>query len=116
MQLHKRFTQEQVKAILNGYQQGNLTVQESLDLLEVKSTTFFTLVRQYRKNPETFSIEYKRLSPRKISSQTEKMIQQALYDDRQLVENPKIPVRELPSYWIRQEIPIFPMAIFQDSH
>ena len=30
MQLHKRFTQEQVKAILNGYQQGNLTVQSEI--------------------------------------------------------------------------------------
>jgi hypothetical protein len=53
MQLHKRFTTEQVKAILNGYQsqdsefeQGNLTVAESLALLEVKPATFFLGVNQ----------------------------------------------------------------------
>ena len=92
MQLHRRFTTEQVRAILNGYQQANLTVNESLDLLEVKATAFFTLVRRYRENPEAFSIEYKRQSLRKISPKTEKMIQQAISDDRQLIRNPKIPV------------------------
>jgi len=92
MQLHKRFTTEQVKAILNGYQQGNLTVAESLALLEVKPATFFLLTKKYRENPESFSIAYKRQSPKKVSSRTEKMIKQAILDDKQLIQNPKIPV------------------------
>jgi hypothetical protein len=92
MQLHKRFTTEQVKAILNGYQQGSLTVAESLALLEVKPATFFLLIKKYRENPESFSIQYKRHSPKKIPSRNERMIKEAILDDKQLVKNPKIPV------------------------
>ena len=92
MQLHKRLSLEQVKAILAGYGEGKVSGVEALDLLGVKRAVFFELVKRYRKDPGAFSIEYHRKSPRRIGDEEEKKIKQALWEDRRLVENPKIPV------------------------
>lgn len=92
MHLHKRFTTEQVKAILRGYQQGEVTVADALALLDVKAATFYGLLRRYRAHPDAFSIGYQRHSPKKIPSQAEKQIQRALRDDQRLIQHPDIPV------------------------
>jgi len=92
MQLHKRLTPEQVKAVLKGVREGHLAVQEALDCLEVKRSTFFRLAQQYRQDPATFSLAYQRQTPHKLSAQAETLIQQALRDDQRLIQNPDIPV------------------------
>ena len=46
MQLHKRFTTEQVTGILKGYQQGHLRGDEALSLLEIKPATFYKLLKK----------------------------------------------------------------------
>lgn len=92
MQLHKRFTTEQVAAILKGHEEGQLTVQDALEILEVKPATFYNLLKCYRQNPEVFSIVYQRTTPTKITTSVEKKIKQALFDDRRLIQNPEIPV------------------------
>ena len=92
MQLHKRFTTEQVTAILKGHEGGHLTVQDALEVLEVKPATFYKLLKRYRQNPEAFSIAYQRASPKKITTSVEKKIKQALFDDRRLIQNLDIPV------------------------
>ncbi len=48
MQLHKRFTTEQVTAILKGYEGGQLTVEDALEVLEIKPATFYKLLKRYR--------------------------------------------------------------------
>src|SRR3989338_5249131 len=92
MQLHKRFTTEQVKAILKGYQQGNVGQAEVLAALEIKPATFFRLLKRYRQDPEAFTLAYRRPSPKKISAPAEKRIKQAIHDDQQLIQDPDLPV------------------------
>ena len=92
MQLHKRFTTEQVKAVLKGYEQGNLTVADALTTLEVTPATFYRLLKHYRQDPEAFALTYHRESPKKVSASAEQHIQRALRDDQRLIQNRDIPV------------------------
>ena len=54
-QLHRRFTDEQVKVLFQGYRQGVLARDEIQEMLEVGKTQFFALLKEYRRNPESFS-------------------------------------------------------------
>lgn len=92
MHLHKRFTTEQVKAVLRGYRQGDLAQAEVLAALEIKPATFFKLLKRYRQDPAAFTLTYQRQTSPKLSACTEKLIQQALRDDQRLIQNPDIPV------------------------
>lgn len=92
MQLHKRLTTEQVKAILAGYVEGKLTVQETLELLGIKRPTVFGLLQRYRASPATFSITYHRLTPRRLSRTCEQAIWKELEAEQKLIKNPNIPI------------------------
>jgi hypothetical protein len=49
-------------------------------------------LKTYRKNPQGFSIEYQRGTPRKITPETEEIIQQELQREKALVQNPELPI------------------------
>ena len=66
-QLHKQFTDEQVKMLLHGYCQGVLTRAEVQDMLSIGKTRFFALLKEYRQDPEAFSIAYERYTPGRVS-------------------------------------------------
>lgn len=93
-QVHKRYTVEQVKVLLQGYLQGNLSRAEVTGLLEIGKTRFFTLLRAYRRDPETFSIAYQRSSPGRLSAQAEQAIRQELLRDKTLIEDPDLPIHD----------------------
>lgn len=92
MHLHKRFTSEQIRAILDHHAKGLLSTKEVLDLLEIGRTRFFHLQRKYEKNPVGFSIAYTRQTPKRIGQEEERKIRQELKADQKLVKNPKIPI------------------------
>ena len=46
-QLHRRFTDDQVRVLLNGYCQGLLKRAEVQEMLGIGKTGFFALVKQY---------------------------------------------------------------------
>lgn len=92
MHLHKRFTTEQVKAILKGYQQGDVPVAEALAALEVKPATFYKWLKRYRQEPDAFLLTYTRKSPKKIPPEAEKKMTRAILDDHKLVQHPDLPV------------------------
>ena len=66
-QLHKRYTVEQVKVILQGYCQGTMSRAEVEEMLQINKTRFFALLKDYRSNPETFSLTYQRQTPAKLT-------------------------------------------------
>jgi hypothetical protein len=68
-QVHKRFTVEQVQVLFQGYLQGNLSRVEVESLLEIGKTRFFALLKAYRRDPQTFTIAYQRISPGRLSDQ-----------------------------------------------
>ena len=91
-QLHKRFTTEQVKLLLNGYVQGRIARAEVEAILEINKTRFFALVKEYRRAPDTFSLEYQRDTPARLTAEVEAAIIKELLREKALVEDPKLPI------------------------
>ena len=67
-QLHRSFTDPQVKELICLYLAKEIERRHIEEILGIKKTRFFALVKKYKKDPESFSIEYKRKkASRKIS-------------------------------------------------
>ena len=91
-QLHKRFSVEQVKLLMQRYTEGELSRAEIREMMGVGKTRFFALLKAYRQSPETFSIAYERSSPRRLNAVAEAQITQELESEKQLVEDPRLPI------------------------
>ena len=91
-QLHRRFTDEQVKVLFQGYCQGVLARDEIQEMLEVGKTQFFALLKEYRRNPESFSIAYERQTPGRLSATLEAEIEWELRREKEIVENKDLPI------------------------
>src|SRR4030042_5195742 len=93
-QLHKRFTDEQIRLLFKRYCEGLMPRIEIQEIIGVNKTRFFTLVKTYRLNPEVFSIAYLRNGSPKLSEQVETEIKQELLRDKDMVEDPRLPIYE----------------------
>jgi len=90
-QLHKRFTDEQIKLLLHGYCQGTLTRMEVQDTLGIGKSWFFALLKQYRHGAEAFSVSYRRITPSRLPATVEAGIEHALLC-KSMVEDPRLPI------------------------
>jgi transposase len=71
-QLHKRFSSEQVKTILEKYIHKELKAKEAIRYLGISRARFYQLLNEYDEDSVHFSIHYKRGgSTRKIDSALE---------------------------------------------
>ena len=93
-QLRKRFTVEQIKVLLQGYVQGTMSRAEVEAMLHISQTRFFALLKDYRENPETFSITYERDTPARLSASVEAAIESALLQEKRLVDDPQLPISD----------------------
>jgi hypothetical protein len=91
-QIHKRFTAEQVKVLLKGYCQGILDRPAVEEALGISRSMFFLLLKEYRRNPDEFSLAYHRETPTRIPARVEKEIEAALMLERGLIEDPSLPI------------------------
>jgi len=91
-QLHKRCTDDQVTILFQGYCKGLLSRAEVQDLLSIGRTRFFALLKQYRQDAETFGIDYQRDTPNRLSAAVEASIEQALLQEKLIVDDPDLPV------------------------
>jgi hypothetical protein len=91
-QLHKKFSDDQVRAFFHSYCQGTLARTAIQEVLEIGKTRFFTLLKTYRQNPEEFSLKYQRSSPAKLSIDAGAKIEQALLEEKRIVEDPDLPI------------------------
>lgn len=91
-QLHRRFTNEQVKVMLQGYCQGTMTRAAIEEMLMIGKTRFFALLDEYRRSPETFSVTYERKTPARLSSTVESAIKTGLLQEKELIENRRLPI------------------------
>jgi hypothetical protein len=91
-QLHKRFSNEQVKLLLLGYVQGRIARAEVEGILQINKTRFFALVKEYRQAPDAFSLDYQRETPARLSMEVEAAIARELLREKELVENPQLPI------------------------
>ena len=92
-QLHRRFTDEQVKALFKRYCQVILDRAVIEEILEIGRSRFFTLLKEYRHNPDTFSIAYQRETPtRGLFVSVEKQIKEELMLEKSLIDDPTLPI------------------------
>jgi len=59
-QLHKRFTDSQVKELIERYLKKEIESSYIQEIFGIGKTRFFALIKEYRKNPDKFSIQYER--------------------------------------------------------
>ncbi|HUS48731.1 MAG TPA: hypothetical protein VMZ91_01070 [Candidatus Paceibacterota bacterium] len=59
-QLHKNFTDDQVKSLSKSYVDKEIKISYILQMLRIKISRFFELLTRYRKDPNNFSIQYSR--------------------------------------------------------
>ena len=91
-QIHKQFTDDQVKVLLEGYCQGQLSRAEVQDVLGIGKSQFFKLVKTYREDPTGFTVVYQRKTAGRLSSEVEAAIKQALLREKAIVEDPDLPI------------------------
>jgi len=91
-QIHKRFTAEQVKVLLMGYCQGLLDRPAIEETLGINRSTFFLLLKEYRRNPDEFSLNYQRTTPTRLPASVEKQIEAELMLEKGLIEDPSLPI------------------------
>ena len=93
-QLHKNFTDGQVKSLLKSYVDKKIKINCILQMLRIKRSRFFELLSQYRKDPDNFSIQYdRRTINRKIDPEIDKNIVKELKIEKDLIENKDIPIK-----------------------
>lgn len=93
-QLHKRFSDQEVKEVLEKYEKKVLALEEVIRFLKIKERRFFLLLKEYRKDPYGFSTEFKRKkAPRGIDQKSEKKIIGELKKEAALIEDKRNPVR-----------------------
>lgn len=93
-QIHKIFTVDQIKVLFSSYDNSHISRTEIENTLGIGKTRFFALLKQYRENPDTFSIEYHRQSKPRLSIETEEKIRDELQRDKKLVEDKLLPITE----------------------
>ncbi len=93
-QLHRRFSDEQVKVLLQSYCQGKIRRADLQEMLDIEKTRFFALLKSYRKDPEAFSVAYSRTTPPRLSARLEVEIQRALLQEKQIIDNPDLPISD----------------------
>ena len=91
-QLHKRFTVEQVKVLLESYLKGTIARTEVEEILQINKTRFFAVLKDYRKDPGSFSIAYERQTHGRLSGEVEAAITEELLREKALVEDPELPI------------------------
>jgi len=104
-QLHKNFTDHQVKELICRYLGKEIERSYIQEILGIGKTRFFALVKKYRKDPDSFSIEYKRKgNTRKISKDIEDNIMKELKIEKQLIVDPEVPLRSYNYSYIKDRL------------
>lgn len=103
-QLHKKFTDSQVKELIGRYLKHEIERKYIQEILGIKKARFFELITEYRKNPERFSIQYTRKTKNRISQSTEKNIIKELEVDKKCIENKNIPLKRYNYSYVKHRL------------
>lgn len=91
-QLHNRLTDEQIKVLLQSYCSAKMSRAQVQEILSIGKTRFFALMKSYRQDPDSFSIDYERSTPARLSAEVEAEIEKALLEEKEIVEDPDLPI------------------------
>jgi len=103
-QLHKRFTSDQLKELLDRYLRNEIQRKYLQEILGIKERRFFALMKQYRENPHHFTIQYHRASPPRISKALEKNMLLELSIDKDMIHNKDVPLTSYNYSYIKDRL------------
>jgi len=104
-QLHKRFTSDQVKEFLERYSKNEIERKYIQEILGIKRRRFFMLLKEYKENPQLFTIQYQKTTPsRSISLDIEQNILKELATDKKIIQDKEIPLRSYNYSYIQKRL------------
>lgn len=86
-QIHHRFQTSKLPCSFSP-----MNREEAQETLDIRRSRFFVVLKEYRTDPEAFSIAYERKTPRRISVEAEAAIQRELLREKALIDDPEIPI------------------------
>ena len=66
-QLHKKFTDKQVKELFKKYEESDIKSEVMSAMLGIERAQFFRLLKRYRQDKEKFSLSYAAYPSERIS-------------------------------------------------
>ena len=104
-QLHKRFTSEQVKELLDRYTKNEIERNYIQEILGIRRRRFFVLLKQYKEHPEHFTVQYQRTrAPRAISPTIEQTILKELSIEKKIIQDKEIPLKSYNYSYIKDRL------------
>ncbi len=103
-QIHKKFNTDMVVGMLKKYLNEEIDREYIQELLEIKRSRFFSVLKKYKENPERFSIEYKKNQPKRINPEIEEHIFEELSLDKSIINNKDVPIRNYNYSYIKKRI------------
>jgi transposase len=93
-----------VKELLTRYLRDEIERKYIQEILGIKRRRFFALVKQYRENPQDFTIEYQRASHPRISQDLEKNMLRELSVEKKIIQNKDIPLETYNYSYIKDRL------------
>ena len=104
-QVHKRFTPDQVKELLERYSNKEIERKYIQEVLGIKKSRFFMLLKQYKENPQQFTTQYQITTPpRIISPEIEQNILKELTLDKKIIQDKENPLKSYNYSYIRDRL------------
>ena len=103
-QIHKRFTSDEVKELLERYSKKEIERKYIQQTLGIGKSRFFMLMSQYREDPQCFTIDYERNTPARISKDIEHNIVKELSIDNKIIQNKEIPLKSYNYSFIKDRL------------
>lgn len=106
-QLHKKFTDGQVKELIERYLRKEVKREHVQEILGIQKRRFFSLIKSYKENPFEFTIQYKRdTSTRRIAQSIENNIIKELETEKELIEDKNVPLKSYNYSYIKDRLEI----------
>jgi len=104
-QLHKRFTSDQVRELLDRYLKKEIERIYIQEILGISRRRFFMLLKEWKEDPHLFTIQYQRTqAPRSISPDVEQNILRELTVEKKIIQNKEVPLRSYNYSYIRDRL------------
>jgi len=103
-QIHKRFTCDEVKALLERYSKKEIERKYIQQILGIGKSRFFMLMSHYREHPQRFTILYERNTPARISKDIEHNIVKELSIEKGIIQNKEIPLKSYNYSFIKDHL------------
>lgn len=103
-QVHKRFTSDQVKELLERYLKKEIERKYIEEILGIGRRRFFVLLKHYREDSEAFSVQYQRSTPSRISPEIEENLLKQLSIEKEMIENKDVALRSYNYSYVKEHL------------